>query len=104
MRTLGDTEMKNIQIEKKSNRVGLIQLNAPGDSPNIVSREFLDELGQALKSVSEDPEIDAAVLVSLKDDHFIKGAHLGQLLDIQSEKEIESLYFSCQSLIKTIEG
>ena len=82
----------------------MIRLNAVGNLPNVVSKEFIDDFNQVLKEVADDPHIEACAMISSKDDHFIRGTHLKQLLGIHQEQEVESLYFSYQSLLKGIEG
>jgi len=75
----------------KDNNIATIWMDQKGSEVNTLSVKMLDHFSQLLDDIESDSEIKAAVLISRKDNCFIAGADIKDLMAIEDSKEVENL-------------
>ena len=75
----------------KANNIATIWMDQPGVEVNTLSVKMLDDFSGLLDQIEQDDEIKAAVLISKKDNCFIAGADIKDLMAIKDSKEVENL-------------
>jgi len=75
----------------KDNNIATIWMDQKGSEVNTLSVKMLDHFSQLLDQIEEDSDIKAAVLISKKDNCFIAGADIKDLMAIEDSKEVENL-------------
>ncbi|TDR16828.1 3-hydroxyacyl-CoA dehydrogenase NAD-binding domain-containing protein [Marinicella litoralis] len=75
----------------KENNTATIWMDQPGSEVNTLSVKMLDDFSSLLDQIEQDDEIKAAVLISKKDNCFIAGADIKDLMSIKDSKEVENL-------------
>ncbi|MDF1593343.1 MAG: 3-hydroxyacyl-CoA dehydrogenase NAD-binding domain-containing protein [Desulfobacterales bacterium] len=95
--------MTSIRIEKQDG-IAIIWLDQPGERVNKISIELLDEFSAAMKTLTEDPQVKGAVLISKKSDNFIAGADIDRFLTMQSPGEAAALSRKGHGLLNQLAG
>ena len=65
-----------IRVEIDADGVALLTVDVPGQSMNVITPEFMDELDAAIDRIKADEAIKGAVITSGKDTAFLAGADL----------------------------
>src|SRR5690606_8706295 len=65
-----------IRVEIDADGVALLTVDVPGQSMNVITPEFMDELDAAIDRIKADEAIKDAVITSGKDTAFLAGADL----------------------------
>ncbi len=76
---------------KKENSIATITMDQPGSEVNTLSVAMLGDFSALLDDIENDNDIKAAVLTSGKDNCFIAGADIKDLIGIEDSKEVEQL-------------
>lgn len=63
----------------KKDEVGVIYFDTPDAKVNTLSEKVLNEFGECLKELNNDPSVKALVIISGKKDNFIAGADINML-------------------------
>ncbi len=82
--------MANFKLTK-DNEIATIWMDQAGAEVNTLSVKMLDDFSGLLDKIEQDDEIKAAVLISKKDNCFIAGADIKDLMAIDDSKEVEHL-------------
>ncbi|MBN2687297.1 MAG: enoyl-CoA hydratase/isomerase family protein, partial [Deltaproteobacteria bacterium] len=77
-------------IEKRDD-IAILWLDQPGEKINKISLDLLDMFEGVLDQVEHDPHIRGVVLISKKDDTFIAGADLDELMYMPEPDEARNL-------------
>lgn len=75
----------------KDNGIATITMDQPGSEVNTLSVAMLGDFSALLDDIENDDDIKAAVLTSGKDNCFIAGADIKDLIGIEDSKEVEQL-------------
>ena len=82
--------MSYAKIEKQDG-VAIIWLDQPGEKINKISMGLLDIFEDILNQIEKDDEVKGVVLISRKEDNFIAGADLDELLSLAGPEKAETL-------------
>ncbi len=82
--------MANFKLTK-DNEIATIWMDQAGSEVNTLSVKMLDDFSGLLDQIEQDKDIKAAVLISKKDNCFIAGADIKDLMAIEDSKEVEQL-------------
>lgn len=75
----------------KENNIATIWMDQTGSEVNTLSIALLDDFAKLLDKVEKDDDVNAAILISKKDNCFIAGADINDFINIEDSKEIENL-------------
>ncbi len=75
----------------KENNIATIWMDQPGAEVNTLSVKMLDDFRALLDQIEQDSDIKAAVLISKKDNCFIAGADIKDLMAMEDSKQVEQL-------------
>jgi 3-hydroxyacyl-CoA dehydrogenase/enoyl-CoA hydratase/3-hydroxybutyryl-CoA epimerase len=90
--------MNTIDINIDGDGIAVATIDVKDRSMNVLTPEFMSELGEFVEQVATDDKIKGAVLTSGKDS-FIAGADLMQLVNtFESGKRAEEVYADCRTL------
>lgn len=70
------TDRGGIQYSINYNGIARIEFDAPGKTVNLISRQALEELDEAVEAVRKNPRVRGLIFLSRKEDHFIGGAEI----------------------------
>jgi 3-hydroxyacyl-CoA dehydrogenase/enoyl-CoA hydratase/3-hydroxybutyryl-CoA epimerase len=68
-----------IRTDIDADGIALLTIDVPGQSMNVITPEFIADLGEAIDRISSDAAIKGAVIASGKDSGFMAGMDLKQL-------------------------
>lgn len=71
--------------------IATISMDQSGSEVNTLSVKLLDEFEELLNRIEDDTELTAAILISRKENCFIAGADIKELIKTEDSKEIEQL-------------
>jgi len=94
--------MANFKITKE-NKIATIWMDQTGAEVNTLSVKMLDDFSGLLDQIEQDDEIKAAVLISKKDNCFIAGADIKDLMAIEDSKEVEKLSREGNKILSRLE-
>ena len=80
------TTEKNWHLRKADDGIFWLAIDVPGRGANVLSRAVLEELGEVLDEISEDPP-QALVIHSTKPSGFIAGADVNEFAEFTSEQK-----------------
>jgi len=75
----------------KENEIATVWMDQPGSEVNTLSVKMLDDFSALLDQIENDSEIKAAVLISKKENCFIAGADIKDLMAIEDSQKVEQL-------------
>lgn len=84
--------------------VGVLVLNSPDSKVNSLGAEVSAEFETQLKEIQNNPQIQAAVIISGKPGCFIAGADIGMLESCKSAEEVRNISRNGQELLNQIEN
>jgi len=82
--------MANFKLTTKQN-IATIWMDQTGSEVNTLSVKMLDDFSELLDQIEQNKDVKAAVLISKKDNCFIAGADIKDLMAIEDSKEVEKL-------------
>jgi len=80
-------------------RIALIELDTPARSMNVIDEELIDQLAEALDTLENSDDIEAAVLTSAKAGSFGAGADLGWLPTLAANPDAETFLTRTHNLM-----
>jgi len=84
--------MANFKLTKnKDNKIATVWMDQAGSEVNTLSVKMLDDFSGLLDQIEQDKDIKAAVLISKKDNCFIAGADIKDLMAMEDSKDVENL-------------
>ena len=102
------TEQNNsnsaFSLEVLNNGVGVIRIDVPNETMNVLKAEFGDQVGTVLDQVEKNKDIVGLVLISGKDNSFVAGADVTMLDACQTAQEVKEIAQLGQKLFDRIEG
>ncbi|MBU4563221.1 MAG: enoyl-CoA hydratase/isomerase family protein [Proteobacteria bacterium] len=98
----GERPMEAIRIEKRPDGVAMVVLDHPTKPVNTLSVGLVEEVGQKMTGLLQDPAVKAVVLVSAKKDTFIAGADLDILQQATTAEEVSRLSREGNALLSAI--
>jgi len=94
--------MQTIRFELGDDGVALLTIDVPGRPMNVLTPEFQAELASSVERIATDPLIKGAVLTSGKDNGFIAGADLKDLVTVHGRQTEAEVYANWQDLSKLL--
>ncbi|KAG7157570.1 trifunctional enzyme subunit alpha, mitochondrial-like [Homarus americanus] len=82
--------------------VGVVTFNSPG-KVNVLNEPVMEEITEIVKELENNPEIQAAVLISSKPGCFIAGADIGMIEKCSTLEAVEELSQACHDILFRIE-
>jgi 3-hydroxyacyl-CoA dehydrogenase/enoyl-CoA hydratase/3-hydroxybutyryl-CoA epimerase len=89
--------------KRVSGGVAWLELNVAAESVNKITRAVRGEFREHLESLCVDEEIQAAILISRKTDHFIAGADVDEFAGLRTRAEAIDLVRDGQALVNRLE-
>jgi 3-hydroxyacyl-CoA dehydrogenase/enoyl-CoA hydratase/3-hydroxybutyryl-CoA epimerase len=83
--------------------VAVITMDLPNEPVNKLNRAVKDDFIDLMRRLDGDASIQAAVLISGKEDTFIAGADIEEFLEVKSADDAERLSLDGQSLLDRLE-
>lgn len=94
--------MKNIRVDITKDRVAIVTIDYQGSKVNKVSGALLDEIAGVLDTMKVD-EIIGMVIVSGKEDNFVVGADVDEVVAMKSDHEIREYISKAHRIINRID-
>jgi 3-hydroxyacyl-CoA dehydrogenase / enoyl-CoA hydratase / 3-hydroxybutyryl-CoA epimerase len=92
---------ETIQLDRLPGGAAVLRVSVPG-KVNLLTTALLAEAEAVLESIESDPSIDVCAIVSAKDENFIAGADVRELLAAASAEDIRSAAARAQALFNRI--
>lgn len=83
-------DQKSVKFEVLDNGIAKVTLDLPNNKVNLLGPAMLSEIQGVIDRVAVMPTIKGMVIISGKDDNFIAGADVKEILALQSEPEIHA--------------
>ena len=90
--------MKHIKMEITKDKVAVLTIDVKDSKVNKVSSELLDEIGGMLDKVNP-AEVIGLVVVSGKEDNFVVGADVDEVIAMKSDQEIRNYISKAHRII-----
>jgi 3-hydroxyacyl-CoA dehydrogenase/enoyl-CoA hydratase/3-hydroxybutyryl-CoA epimerase len=94
--------MKNITLEMTKEKVAVVTIDCKNSKVNKVSSGLLDEIGGMLDKLNS-ADITGLVIASGKDDNFVVGADVDEIIAMKSEQEVRSYISKAHRIINRID-
>jgi enoyl-CoA hydratase/long-chain 3-hydroxyacyl-CoA dehydrogenase len=91
-------------IEKESNGVAVVTLDAPDEKVNTLSSKMMEDFNGLLDTLRTDSSIKAAVIISGKKDSFIAGADISELAALTRAEDGTALSTAGQERLAALEA
>lgn len=91
-------------LEVLENGIGVISIDVPGETMNVLKAEFGEQVTAVLDEVEASKEITGLVLISGKDNSFVAGADVTMLDACSTEQEVKEIAQLGQKLFDRIEN
>lgn len=91
-------------IEKESNGVAVVTLDAPNEKVNTLSSKMMEDFASLLETLRTDNSIKAAVIISGKKDSFIAGADIAELATLSRAEDGTALSTAGQERLSILES
>lgn len=95
-------EPEGVRLEKRSDGVGVLYFDNPDGKVNVLSSRFFEAFKGSLDRALADPEIQACVLASAKEDNFIAGADFKEFLSTTDPAPAEAISRNGHALLDRI--
>lgn len=95
--------MNPLDLVIRRDGVAVIVFDEPSSPVNVISRSLFSHFRDFVDQVESDPEIRGCVLASLKQDTFIAGADLGEVLAMNDAADAEAFAREGNALLDRIE-
>lgn len=79
--------MSAFQLEIKNKSIAILTFDLPNEKVNKITQEAGRELERILKDLERNTQIEGLILISGKENIFIAGADINEILAIKTEKE-----------------
>ena len=94
--------MKNIHVDITKEKVAVVTIDYQGSKVNKVSSALLDEIAGMLDTMKMD-EIIGLVIVSGKEDNFVVGADVDEVVAMKTDREIREYISKAHRIINRID-
>ncbi len=91
-------------LEVLDNGVGIIRIDVPNESMNVLKAEFADQIEAVFSDVKANGSIQGLVVTSGKDNSFVAGADVKVLDACETELDVKQIAQTGQVLFDKIEG
>jgi len=91
-------------LEVLDNGVGIIRIDVPNESMNVLKAEFADQIEAVFSDVKANGSIQGLVVTSGKDNSFVAGADVKVLDACETELDVKQIAQTGQILFDKIEG
>lgn len=91
-------------LEVLDNGVGIIRIDVPNESMNVLKAEFADQIEAVFADVKANGNIQGLVVTSGKDNSFVAGADVKVLDACETELDVKQIAQTGQILFDKIEG
>jgi 3-hydroxyacyl-CoA dehydrogenase/enoyl-CoA hydratase/3-hydroxybutyryl-CoA epimerase len=96
--------MNAFSFEIDAQRICVVTIDLPGEKVNKLTREGVLEIEDILNRIENEREIEAAVIISGKEDNFIAGGDINEILKIASVDDGRMLSLRAQEILNKIEN
>ncbi|EDY86806.1 fatty acid oxidation complex alpha subunit [gamma proteobacterium HTCC5015] len=91
------------QLRVRDDKVGVIEINVPGEAQNTLKAEFAEQMDDVMDQVRRQAGLKGLVLISTKPGSFVAGADINLFDSIGSKQEVVELSKTCHRGFKAIE-
>ncbi|MDO6719504.1 fatty acid oxidation complex subunit alpha FadJ [Psychrosphaera sp. 1_MG-2023] len=91
-------------LEVLDNGVGIIRIDVPNESMNVLKAEFAEQVEAIFAEVKSNSAVKSLVLTSGKDNSFVAGADVKVLDSCSTQDEVKAIAQTGQQLFDQIEG
>ncbi len=95
--------MKNLTFEITSEKVGVLHIDCANSKVNKVSSGLLTDIESLIKKIT-DEKIVGLVILSRKEDNFVVGADVDEVLAMKTDDEIRKYISRAHEIINTIDA
>ncbi|MBN2159790.1 MAG: enoyl-CoA hydratase/isomerase family protein [Spirochaetes bacterium] len=95
--------MKNIAVEITKEKVAVVTIHCADSKVNKVSSALLDEIEGMLKTIDA-KDIAGLVIVSGKEDNFVVGADVDEVVAMKTDKEIREYITKANRILNAIDA
>ena len=95
--------MKNITMDITKEKVAVVTIDCRDSKVNKVSGELLDEISGMLDHISSQ-EIKGLVIASGKEDNFVVGADVDEVLSMKTDLEIRDYISRANQILARIDA
>nr|CAG4649110.1 EOG090X01G2 [Scapholeberis mucronata] len=85
------------------NGIAVLKIDSPNSKVNTLNVETMTEVQEAMNQITNDPNVQATVLISGKPGCFIAGADISMLEKCKTAEEASKLSKACQDLLMEME-
>jgi 3-hydroxyacyl-CoA dehydrogenase/enoyl-CoA hydratase/3-hydroxybutyryl-CoA epimerase len=90
-------------LEVMDNGIGIIRIDVPNETMNVLKAEFAEQVESVLNEVKQNKSITGLVLTSGKDNSFVAGADVKVLDACETQQEVKEIAQTGQRLFDQIE-
>jgi 3-hydroxyacyl-CoA dehydrogenase / enoyl-CoA hydratase / 3-hydroxybutyryl-CoA epimerase len=102
-KTNQETTPSAFTLTTLENNIGVITIDVPGESMNVLKAEFADQINAVFAEVEADTHVSGLIITSGKSNSFVAGADVSMLDACQSEDEVRAIAKIGQELFDKIE-
>ncbi len=98
------TQESAFSLEIREDGIGVVTLDVPGETMNVLKAEFAEQIKDILGQVKHDPQIKGLVVISGKSNSFIAGADVSMLDKCETAADAEEIGRTGQIIFDEIEA
>ncbi|MGM0563564.1 MAG: fatty acid oxidation complex subunit alpha FadJ [Pseudomonadota bacterium] len=91
------------QLRVRDDKVGVVEINVPGDSQNTLKAEFAEEMDNVMNEIRRQPGLKGVVVISTKPGSFVAGADIKLFDQVKTAAEVVDLSRVCQRGFQSLE-
>ncbi|WP_199608924.1 fatty acid oxidation complex subunit alpha FadJ [Flocculibacter collagenilyticus] len=91
-------------LEIRDDNIGVVSIDVPNETMNVLKVEFADQMDVILKSVKKNNKLEGLVIISGKDNSFVAGADVTMLDNCTSAEEAAEIGRTGQRMFAELEG
>ena len=99
-----ETTQSAFTLKTLEGGVGVITIDVPNESMNVLKAEFGDQINAVFEEVEKNTHVHGLVITSGKDNSFVAGADVSMLDACQTEEEVRTIAKMGQDLFDKIEN
>ncbi len=96
-------KMKNITVEITKEKVAVITIDCKDSKVNKVSSALLDEIAAMVEKINP-AEVKGLVIVSGKEDNFVVGADIDEVIAMKSDREMRTYITKANEILNRIDA
>jgi 3-hydroxyacyl-CoA dehydrogenase/enoyl-CoA hydratase/3-hydroxybutyryl-CoA epimerase len=82
---------KTLTLERRPDGVGVVRIDVPGESVNVLRGDFAEEFSALLDEIESSSDVRAVVIASGKPELFVAGADIKMLMAAKTAAEVTEL-------------